>query len=64
MCGPENMEITLEALRNGDAGLIAASRVLSSSKIYRERHFEGEKLFCGGIYSSYITVGHSIVLLS
>jgi len=39
------MEITLEALRNDDGGLNAASRGLSSSKIYRERHLDGKSYF-------------------
>jgi len=45
MYEPENMEIILEALRNGDVGLNAASRDLSSSKIYWERHFDGKSYF-------------------
>jgi hypothetical protein len=45
MYEPENMEIKLEALRYGDGGLNAASRGLSSSKIYRERHFDGKSYF-------------------
>jgi hypothetical protein len=45
MCGPENMEINLEALRNGDVGLNATSRGISSSKIYRERHLDGKSYF-------------------
>ena len=45
MCEPENMEITLEALRNGDVGANAASRGLFSSKVYRERHLDGKSYF-------------------
>jgi hypothetical protein len=45
MCEPENMEITLETLRNGYVGLNAASRGLCSSKMYQERHIDGERYF-------------------
>jgi hypothetical protein len=37
------MEITLEALRNGDAGLNAALHDLSFSKLYRDRHLDGKR---------------------
>ena len=39
----ENMEIAREALRKGDIGLKAASRVLFSSKICLQRHLDGKK---------------------
>jgi hypothetical protein len=37
----ENMDIAFEALRKGDIGLKAASRVLSSSKRCLQRHVDG-----------------------
>jgi hypothetical protein len=61
---PENMEITLEALRNGDVGLNAASRGLSSSKMYREGHFDGKSYFAVEYIRVILRLGIPIVLSS
>ena len=61
---PENMEITLEALRNGDVGLNATSRGLSSSKLCRERHFDGKSYFAVEYIQVILRLGIPIVLSS
>ena len=44
-CEPENMEIALEALRNGYTVLNAATRAYPLSKWYLKRHLDGQNYF-------------------
>jgi hypothetical protein len=60
----ESMEMTIEALRNGDAGLNVALHGLFFSKNIPGETLRWEKVFCGEIYSTILRLDTPIVLLS